>query len=185
MKYSYDDYVTAFSDGFKRVLIDPKYINKISRFVDELIAAKAQEEHHRRDGFNESTRFMTGFLGEAALEKLFGIEIIDWSIGYSGLYHHPDIPGYSVGIKTVERGKFPIIFKTNHYPQIMCVRSNRQSNLVFVCGLATVDVLNTYQDVDLILDPQLRARGTKTGFYGYEHLMPVNSLNDIEKYRKP
>lgn len=121
---------------------------------------------------------------QAALEKLFGIPIINWTIGYSGLYHIPDIPGYRVGIKTVERDKFPIIFKDNSYPQIICIKSTKYNNLIFVCGLATSNVLNNYQDDDLILDPNLRARGTKTGFYGFEQLVPIKSLNDLSTYKK-
>jgi len=113
-----------------------------------------------------------------------GIKIIDWSIGYSGLYHHPDIPGYSVGIKRVEQGKFPIIFKENYYPRIICIRSSEIPNLIFVCELATEDVLNAYQDTSLILDSNLRARGAKTGFYGFQYLKPIESFKDIEKYKK-
>jgi hypothetical protein len=184
MSYSYDEYVVAFSDSFKRALIEQDYVNRISEFVKELIAAKAAEEHHQRDNLKVIKRFTTGYLGEATLEKLLGIKIIDWTIGNSGSYHHPDIPGYSVGIKTVEQGKFPIIFKENHYPQIICIRSSKTPNLIFVCGLATTDILNTYQDESLILDSNLRARGTKTGFYGFQHLKPITSINDIERYKK-
>ena len=89
-----------------------------------------------------------------------------------------------VGIKTVERDKFPIIFKDNSYPQIICIKSTKYNNLIFVCGLATSNVLNNYQDDDLILDPNLRARGTKTGFYGFEQLVPIKSLNDLSTYKK-
>ncbi|MBP8781802.1 MAG: hypothetical protein KBH03_04070 [Paludibacteraceae bacterium] len=40
------------------------------------------------------------------------------------------------------------------------------------------------QDTSLILDRNLRARGTKTGFYGFQYLKPIESLKDIEKYKK-
>ena len=110
-----------------------------------------------------------------------GIPIIDWSIGNSDFYNNPDIPGYKVGIKTVERNKYPIIFKNNMYPQIICIKSIQCDNLVFVCGLATKEVLNEYQDDNLILDENLRKRGTKTGFYGFSHLLPVRSLDDLSK----
>jgi len=184
MKYSYSNYVEAFSDSYKKVEIDHEYVNRIAAFVKELITAKSIEKHYQRDNLNEIKRFTTGYLGEAAIEKLLGIKIIDWTIGYSGLYHQPDIPGYSVGIKTVEQGKFPIIFKKNDYPQIICIRSLKEPNLIYVCGLATKEVLNTYQDTSLILDRNLRARGTKTGFYGFQYLKPIESLKDIEKYKK-
>lgn len=184
MNRSYDEYVTKHSNTFTRVVLDPEYVTRIQDFVAELVEAKAKEDHHKIDSHQEVKRFTTGFLGEAALEKLFGIPIIDWSISYSGLYHIPDIPGYRVGIKTVERNKFPIIFKSNSYSQIICIKSTMYNNLVFVCGLATSDILNKYQDDDLILDPNLRARGTKTGFYGFEHLDPIHSLDDLSRYKK-
>lgn len=111
MKRNYDECVTKYSDSFVRVVLDPGYVSRIQNFVTELVEAKSKEDHHKIDSNKEVKRFTTGFLGEAALEKLFGIPIIDWTIGYSGLYHIPDIPGYRVGIKTVERDKFPIIFK--------------------------------------------------------------------------
>ena len=97
MKRNYDECVTKYSDSFVRVVLDPGYVSRIQNFVTELVEAKSKEDHHKIDSNKEVKRFTTGFLGEAALEKLFGIPIIDWTIGYSGLYH---IPGYRVGIKT-------------------------------------------------------------------------------------
>ena len=99
MKRNYDECVTKYSDSFVRVVLDPGYVSRIQNFVTELVEAKSKEDHHKIDSNKEVKRFTTGFLGEAALEKLFGIPIIDWTIGYSGLYHIPDIPGYRVGIK--------------------------------------------------------------------------------------
>ena len=57
-------------------------------------------------------------------------------------------------------------------------------NLVFVCGLADVEVLNRCQDDELILSPNLRRRGTKTGFWGFQFLTPINSLEDLSRYKK-
>lgn len=154
MKRNYDECVTKYSDSFVRVVLDPGYVSRIQNFVTELVEAKSKEDHHKIDSNKEVKRFTTGFLGEAALEKLFGIPIIDWTIGYSGLYHIPDIPGYRVGIKTVERDKFPIIFKDNSYPQIICIKSTKYNNLIFVCGLATSNVLNKgfYDTLDKLVE---------------------------------
>lgn len=166
-----------------KVEIDEQKQEKIYKFVTELVQAKAKEQHHKQDNRKEFKRFFTGFMGEAALEELLDIPIIDWSIGDSSKYHVPDIPGYKVGVKTVEYGKYPIIFKNNWYPQIFCVLDPQEKGTVYVCGLGTKDVLNAYQSDDLILDPRLRSRGTKTGFNGFRHLLPVRSLEDLEKYK--
>lgn len=184
MSLDYESCVVKHSTRFKRILIDIEYLRKIKGLAQKIVAAKSEEDHHKVDNNQEIKRFTTGLMGEAALEKLLNLKIIDWTVGNSASYHHPDIPGYKVGIKTVERNKFPIIFKNNRYPQIICIRSDKYDNLIFVCGLATPDVLNKYQSDDLIIDQKLRERGTKTGFWGFEYLTPINSLNDLESYRK-
>ena len=180
----YDSYVTKYSDSFIRVLIDSDYLEKIKGLACDIVAKKITESHHQVDRNREIKRFTTGLMGEAALEKLFGIKIIDWTTGNSVEYHHPDIPGYNVGIKTVERNKCPIIFKKNRYPQIICIRSDKREDLVFVCGLATPDVLNECQSDDLIIDPNLRKRGTKTGFWGFNRLIRINGMEDLKAYKK-
>lgn len=184
MDYSFEDCISPIIETAIKVEIDEAFQRRIMAFVERLIEVKKKEDHHRSDNQKELKRFSTGYLGEAALEKLFNLNIIDWTIGNSSTYHVPDIPGYAVGIKTVEYGKFPIIFKENYYPQIICVADPDKHGTVYVCGLGTVDILNTYQSDDLILDPRLRARGTKTGFYGFEHLVHVSTIGDLEPYKK-
>ena len=166
------------------VELEDNYLKRLKNLTDAIVAQKIVEPHHQVDNQKEQKRFMTGFKGEAALEELLGISIIDWSAGDSKDYHIPDIPGYNVGIKAVEYGKFPVIFKKNYCPQIICVIDADNPKMVYICGLATPQVLNTYQDDSLIIDPRLRARGTKTGFYGFDHLVHLSDLEQIKKYRK-
>jgi len=177
LKYSY-------LENAIKVTVDKDYITKIENHITELIEAKKKEKHHQNDNQNEFGRFFNGTLGEAALEKLLGIKIIDWTIGDSVNYNYPDIPGYNVGIKTCSWGRFPIIFKKNRYPQIICVIDPNNKGDVYVCGLATPEILNTCGADELITSPQLKERGTKTGFYGFDFLIPIKSLDDLEKYRK-
>lgn len=184
MNYSFKDCVSPIIKTALKVDIDKHLQQRIYDFVNELVKSKKKESHHKYDNRQEIKRFSTGFLGEAALEKAFNINIIDWRINESALFHVPDVPGYSVGIKTVEYGKFPIIFKKNDYPQIICILDNQNRETVYICGLGTVDVLNTYQSDDLILDHNLRKRGTKTGFYGFDHLIHISSIQDLELYKK-
>ncbi|HEL1618272.1 TPA: hypothetical protein ACGO92_001732 [Streptococcus suis] len=176
----YDKNVSAFAEKFIRIKIPDDKIRKITSLVNKIIERKKHEKHHQKDPYKEKQRFTTGFLGEAALEILLGINIIDDTIGHSSDYHRPDIPGYKVGIKSVEFGNYPIIFKNNWYPQIICIV---YKNYVYVCGLATSQILNTYQSEEYIKSPYLRQRKTKTGFYGFEHLIPIQSLADLDIYK--
>lgn len=183
---TYKNSVIPFSRNFKRVMLTQEEINDMQTLANQVSTAKAGEAHHQQDNHQELKRFTTGFLGELAMEKLLGITIVDRTIGESSKYHHPDIPGYKIGIKTVEYGKFPVIFKqNNYYPQIICIRGNCQGrdDIIWVCGLAIPSVLDTYQDDNLIVSPMLRQRGTKTGFYGFNALTKIESLADLEPYK--
>lgn len=183
---AYENSVIPFSHNLKRALPTQEEINDMQSLASQVSTAKSSETHHQRDNHQELKRSATGFLGELAMEKPLSIPIIDRKIGESSKYHHPDIPGYRVGNKTVEYGKFPVIFKkNNYYPQIICIRGNSQGrdDVIWVCGLATTNVLNTYQDDDLIVSPTPRQRGTKTGFYGSNALTKVEPLTDLEPYK--
>lgn len=184
MDYIFENEISGIIESAPVVEIDETYYSRIIAFVEKITQVKVTEAHHRVDNLKESKRFSTGFLGEAALEKYLSVNIIDWTIGNSNKYHVPDVPGYNVGIKTVEFGKFPIIFKDNKYPQIICVINPKERKKVHILGLATVEILNEYQDDNLILDVNLRARGTKTGFYGLKHLEKLENIEQIEKYKK-
>lgn len=169
----YEDLVTRYAKNFVPVVIPRDTIKKIEWLVLYVISKKMDEGHHIVDEDQEYKRFYTGFMGEAAVEILLGRDIIDWSVGDSSKYNKPDISWLNVGIKTVERNKFPVIPKKNDYGQIICIRSDKRDDVVFVCGLATPAVLNRFQSDTLIISQKLRDRGTKTGFYGFHRLKPV------------
>ena len=156
---------------------------KLKVFLDEVISAKESEEHHKVDNSQEYKRWYTGFGGECALEVFLNRKYVDLSVGDSKAYHVSDLSklGLDIGVKTVELGKFPIVFKTSRSPQIIIVKDNDD---FYICGLATIETLNTYQSDELILSPKLKARGTKTGFYGFELLEPFKDIADLKLLTK-
>jgi len=177
---NYNDYVRGYSDNFVKVLIDDDSINKIKSLVKHIIEQKQSETHHIKDSGSEQKRWLTGFLGERAVEKYFDIQFMDFSIGDSKKYHVSDLmkAGYNCGVKTVEKGKFPIIFKKSYKSEIIVIKEDTRDNILWICGLATPSVLNKYQSEDLILSTNLRKRGTKTGFYGFHDLIHPQKIID-------
>jgi len=154
--------------------------SEVTKFVKEVVGEKSKEDHHKRDSGQEEKRWYTGFCGESALEQFLGEEFVDLSVGNSNGYHVSDLSklNLDIGVKTVEKGKFPIIFKKNRTPQIIVIKD---SNSRFtIAGLATPEILNKYQSDELILSPALRARGTKTGFYGFKFLKKFDSISDLK-----
>jgi hypothetical protein len=179
---TYDSEVLPYKNQYKKIIITEKKVKKIKDFVSELIIEKEKESHHIVDHRSHFKRFYTGTLGEAALEEYLGLEnIIDWTIGHSKEYHKPDLRniGVKAGIKTVEYGLFPIIFKNSFSPEIIMIKVS--DNHVVLCGIATKNVLNKYQSEELIKDKFLRVRGTKTGFYGFKHLKTFSTLDELRK----
>lgn len=181
---SYFKYVipTLVNNSVRIEISDVQY-KRIEEFAEEVIKVKEKENHYIKDRFNMKKRFMTGIIGESAVEQLLGIPIVDFTIGDSKSYNHPDIPYYNVGIKTVEYFKFPVVPIRNEVNQMICIKGIESDKEIYVCGLATVEVLNEYQDIDLILSDNLRARNIKTGFYGFNKLIKVESLADIKDYK--
>lgn len=152
---------------------------KIRDFVERIVDAKMKERIHQIDNDAEIKRWITGVSGELAVEKLLGVEFFDWSIGQSDVYNVADLRqlGLDVGIKTVEYGKFPVIHKKSTRPEIIVIK---EDDRYYVCGVATVDVLNKYQDDNLVLNKKLRARNVKTGFYGFEQLRQFRSFEELK-----
>lgn len=167
------------SDILMEVSISKEKSNQIKKFVKEVIKKKNGEEHHIVDNGNEFKRWYTGFSGEACIEKMLNSEFTDLSIGDSENYHVSDLSKLKldIGVKTVEYGKFPIIIKNNDKHEIIVIKKNDLDFIV--CGIATPKILNSYQSDDLILSPNLRERGTKSGFYGLDKLIKFSTIEDL------
>lgn len=176
----YQECVENFRDRFIKVTLKDETVDKINKLAEDIAQKKIFEQHHMRDSGSERKRFSTGFLGEAALSNILKRPIIDWAIGDSKDYNKADLSklGLKVGIKTVGWGYFPVIFKNSYYPEIIVLKD--KPNELYVAGLATVDVLKTYQDDELIVSPNLRSRGVKTGFWGFEHLKKFHNLEELK-----
>lgn len=155
--------------------------DKIRDFIPLIIEEKLKEEPYKTDRMQLKKRWYTGLMGEAALEVVLGIPIIEWKVGDTKRFSHPDIPGYNVGVKSVEFGLYPLISFNNPYSQIFCIK---YFNTVFVAGLAEPDILNRYQSEDLVESPKLRELHIKTGFYGFDYLKRIESLEDLEPYKR-
>ena len=178
----YNQRVSNCASKFIKIYINPLELKYITDVATKIVAAKLSETAYKKDGASLIKRYVNGLKGEAAVAKHLGISIINPDVGVSTVFDVPDIPGYGVGIKTVDFGHFPIIPKTNTYPQIICICHPSSANVVYICGLADIDTLNKFQCDDLILDPNLKAKGSKTGFWGFMNLQDV-SMETIEPFK--
>jgi len=182
IKDLYQQRVSNCASKFVKVILNPLELQYILNTATAIVQAKMNETSYRKDGASLVKRYVNGLKGEAAVGKLLGIPIINPDVGVSVDFNTPDIPGYNVGVKTVDYGNFPAIPKTNTYPQIICICHPTANAIVYVCGLADTDILNKFQYDDLIVDPNLKEKGTKTGFFGFSELKPV-TMDILNMYK--
>ena len=166
------------------ITLTDEELAKIDTFAREKSKAKLLESHHQTDGGQEYTRNYTGMMGEVALEKFFGVPFVDWTIGTSSKYNVADLRplGYNVGIKTVEMGKFPLVRKDAYRPEIMCIKKDERT--IIFCGLATTEVLINNQDDRFVKSPNALRRGEKSAFTGFDKLIKIDSLSDLNAYKR-
>lgn len=184
-RQAYNKYVVPFAENKPRIVVQDDAIRKIKTLAIDIVKAKITEDHHKIDSGKELKRFYTGLLGEAAMESLLGIDIIDYSVGHSNNFNGADICNHNikVGIKTVEVWKFPIIHKNVSRPELINIRRDDKTIVFF--GYATKRVLREFQNDDYILSSNLRRRGTKSAFWGFSELIPINSFDHLcEVYYK-
>lgn len=181
----YKRLIVPFDQDKPRIIIDDDKIVEIKNLVNKIVNAKLSETHHKYDHGSEYKRFYTGLLGEAAMEKYLGINIIDKTVGDSKKYNVADLSsiGLNIGIKTVEIWKFPIVHKVVERPELINVR--RDDKTVVFFGYATKQVLRNFQNDNFILSNALRARGTKSAFWGFSELIPIKTIDElIQIYNK-
>lgn len=188
----YNSFIEPYRKNFIRVEFTKQELLPIIELTKKIVAEKQKEENYKIDGISTHKRFMTGLIGELAIERLLGINFIDYeqqeNQTHSKYFNTPDLEraGYKVGVKTVEYGKVPLIPSYNNYSQIICIRDTPKS--VLICGVATPDILNTFQDESLVLSKKLKelndkkrsrnnTKNIKTGFFGFNQLLSIDILN--------
>lgn len=174
------------------------YDEILNDFIPRWKTAKAKEGRFAMDGGSMVNRALTGFLGEAAVEMLLGIPVLDRdkdgriAVRSSRRFRDPDLAktGLDVGVKTVEWGKFPVIKRNVRRPQMVGFKMSDRTFLVG--GYATMKVLRECQSSLYILDENLRNKRTYNGqiekiaFWGFHRLQRIASIDDLKKayYKK-
>lgn len=169
------------ADNYIEVVVPEKKIERIKKFCKEVVEAKKGEEIHKIDSDGEYQRFYSGTLGEAAIEELLGVEIIDWNVGESTFFNVADLRpiGLDIGIKTVKNipNSFPQINIPSRRPEIINIRVS--DNTVRVMGLASVELLREYTDERLRYGTLYNPQRPKWGFYKFDELQSFNNLEEL------
>ncbi|MEK5209563.1 hypothetical protein [Psychrobacillus sp. FSL H8-0510] len=178
MKNFKDVYTEALAKSNRpRIKIDDEMRSKVDAYIGAIIERKKEEKEYQLDGGKLRKRYETGLFGELAVEKLLGMSFVDLTAGATENYRKSDLKdiGYAIGVKTVEHGKFPIIYRNNFGPEIIAVRDGEE---IVILGVATRSVLNNMQNDDLVLDPNIKK--AKTGFYGLVETVSFKNKSELD-----
>lgn len=185
MIYDYENHVRKYSDSYERIILPDSKVTQVKEFVREVLKKKNREQHHKIDNNFEYARWLNGFLGECAVEQYLSQPFVDFTVGNSVDYHVSDLSklGYQCGVKTSAKYRYPVIFKQSYKPEIIVVKQTEK--LLWICGLATPNILNTFQSLELITDHLILKRGKKTAFYGFHQLInPKKMKKYLHHYTK-
>jgi hypothetical protein len=178
---TYETCVEPSVENFVKVTLGEKILKEIDDAIQSIIENKYGEYHHQIDSHNEEKRWRTGLEGEAVVEQFLGVNFSDRTAGKSKDYNEADLKriGLDCGVKTTEYGKFPVVHKVPKRPEIIVLKINKTD--FYMCGLAMPIYTKYYTSDNLILSPSLRAKGTKTGFWGFFRLKQFNNINELKE----
>ena len=178
-----DEFISCYKESpmFVEAVLTEEQIKKLDDFAKRISVAKLNEDEHKTDNGSEVVRWSTGIGGEIAVGNFLGMDFADLTIGKTSEYEVSDLIKLKlhVGVKTSEKYKFPIIKNYSKEPEIICIKKNK--NTFIICGLAMPNILNTYQSDEYIIADKLKAKGTKTAFYGFRYLKPFSSYEELKK----
>lgn len=151
---------------------------EIYNFVKAFQKAKSSEHLHRIDDDKELKRYMNGFAAEYALERFLGVKFMDRTLCDSAKYNEADLRsiGINIGVKCSNINNYPTVFKSPHNAEIITVLNGTK---VYICGVASIKTMLDYSDENLILNDKFRARGVKTGFFGFDQLVPFKNIEEL------
>lgn len=175
----FEAYFEPEIDRFQRLTISSEGFKRASEWANQAVGEKKDEKVHKIDDDREEVRWLTGTTGETALEEFLGASFRDETFGESRKYGVPDLEplGIRAGVKCIKRGNFPVVPVNPKWPEVIVVKDDAE---FYICGIATPQDMRECSTMGLILNRKLRERGVKTGFYGFDRLIPFNNLAELK-----
>lgn len=170
--------ILSYREKFINVKIGYSDLNRIRLAVLKALNLKnINELRDRFEGVAFYENFSNKILGICAIEKLFEIELIDWSnIQPKRFIPKISLPEIDVDVVSCGNGKFPVINKINTKPAIITI--NMSDDYIWVCGLASAEVLNRFQNDKLV--GGVMNSNLKTAFVGFDELIQIKSVDDLK-----
>lgn len=149
---------------------------------------KQSESGYAKDGEGIYFRHIYGLYAERAVEKMFNINFIDYTVGHSSKYDHGDLKNAGcphVGVKAVlikkDEKKYHIVMRAAIKCEILVYVEKTEDGGVrcYVPGLYTPDILRKYTTRDGVPE---NIEDSKGYFHGIHDSKKIVNYNYIKHY---
>jgi len=176
------------TEQYNSVHLSKEELKSLEDLALRIEKAKKAESGYINDGEGIYFRHVYGLYAERAVEKIFNINFIDYTVGHSSKYDHGDLTNADcphVGVKGLlikkDEKKFHKVSRVAVKCEILVFMEKTEDGglICYIPGLYTPDVLRKYNTRDGI-DENITS--TKGNFYGISEYKKINSYNDIKHY---
>jgi hypothetical protein len=173
---------------YDKIYISKEEMKPLEELALKIEKAKKSEPGYLDDGENIYYRHIYGLYAERAVEKMFDIKFIDYTVGDSSKYDHGDLTNAGcpyVGVKGVlikkDEKKFHKVSRVATKCEILVfIEKTEDGGVVcYIPGLYTPDTLRKYTTREGV-DENIVA--TKGNFYGIFDCKKITKYNDIKHY---
>jgi len=175
-------------EKYNSVHLSKKEMKPLEELALKIEEAKKSESGYTNDGEGIYFRHIYGLYAERAVEKMFNINFIDYSVGDSSNYDHGDLTNAGcphVGVKALLINKNEDKYHKVSRAAIKCeilvfVEKNDDGEMTcYIPGIYTPDVLRNFSTRDGV-DENITA--TKGNFYGISEYKKIANYNHIKYY---
>jgi hypothetical protein len=176
------------TNNYNSVHLSKEEMKPLEELALKIEQAKKSESGYINDGEGIYFRHIYGLYAERAVEKMFNINFIDYTVGNSSNYDHGDLTNAGcphVGVKALLVNKNEEKFHKVSRAAIKCeilvfIEKAEDGGVVcYIPGIYTPDVLRNYNTRDGV-DENITA--TKGNFYGISEYKKITNYNHIKYY---
>lgn len=175
-------------NNYNKVHLSKEEMKPLEELALKIEEAKKSESGYTNDGEGIYFRHIYGLYAERAVEKMFNISFIDYTVGDSSKYDHGDLTNAGcphVGVKGLLLNKNEEKFHKVSRAAIKCeilvfIEKNEDGGMTcYIPGIYTPDVLRNFSTRNGVYE---NITATKGNFYGISEYKKIANYNHIKYY---
>ncbi|WP_047246932.1 hypothetical protein [Maribacter thermophilus] len=174
-------HVLSSRENYTNIYISYTDIKKIEKAVmTTLNLTNLKDLRDKFEGLKFYDSFTLKSFGVIALGNLLKIDLVNWDEieprNYEAIV---SIEGKLIDVINFEYGEFPVIDKKSSKPAIFACKRDKQN--IWICGYASIEILDNNQDDKYIKGVMTRNIESKTTFTGFNKLKYFSNIEELKE----